>query len=146
MNTQLQAAIDWALSTDCFSDLARDIAQKSSRWTLSPKQEAVLLKIHGGVLAREAERQARVRAGVSAPIGRVPVVGQVTRVFTEESAYGTVTKVCVDLTTGAKVRGNAPGKATPAIGQRVSFTATFTASQRDLTVGYWSRAKDWEVK
>ena len=146
MNTQLLAAIQWATSPDCFSDLARDIAEKSSKYTLSPKQEAVLLKVHGSVLSREAERVSRIAAGISAPSDRRYVSGVITKVFEGETEFGFVRKVYIDLDSGAKVRGNAPSASTPIVGQRVTFKATFKVSDRDPSSGYWSRPTDWEVK
>lgn len=105
----IQKAIEWAISPACYSELATDIAKKSAKFELSPRQQEVLLKIHAGYTARQAAKQARLDAGIVAPSGRATVSGILTKVVQEESAWGTVTKVHLDLSTGAKTRGTLPG-------------------------------------
>lgn len=140
---EIQKAIEWAISPACYSELATDIAKKSARFVLSPRQQEVLLKIHAGFTARQAAKQARLDAGIVSPSGRATVSGILTKVVQEESAYGVVTKVHLDLSTGAKTRGNTPRDSVPVVGQEVSFTATFTPSQHDSSSGYFSRAVKW---
>jgi len=142
---QLQAAILWAGTSACYNELACDIAKKSTKWTLSDRQKEVLIRIHTGYLTRAAEKQARIDAGITAPTGRMYVVGTIMKIVDETTDYGPVRKLYLDLSNGSKVRGNAPRSSQPAIGQTVEFTATFTPSQRDPSMGWFSRAINWNT-
>ena len=144
VDPQLQAAIVWAASSECYNELATDIARKASaKWTLSDRQKEVVVKIHAGYLTRAAEKQARLDAGIKAPTGRVTVVGTIMKIVDETTDYGPVRKLYLDLKDGSKVRGNAPRFSNPVAGQVVEFTATFSPSQRDPSMGWFSRAVNW---
>ena len=146
MTIQEQVALEWAKSPECYSELARDIAAKSARYLLSEKQFAVLVKIHAGMLTREADRLTRIAAGIAAPDGRQNVTGTIVKVVEGSNEFGFFRRVYLDLDNGAKVRGNAPSAAVPQAGQKVAFKATFKVSDRDSSSGYWSRPTNWTVQ
>lgn len=138
-------AIAWALSSANTNHVARDIAAKSQRWTLSEKQEAYVLNAYKWAQARKEEAAAKAAAGITAPSGRQVVSGTVTKVTSQDTAFGWVTKVIVELPTGARVRGNAPSAVTPEVGQKVTFTATFNQADGDAAFAFWSRPSKWTV-
>ena len=139
------AAIEWALSGACTNPVARDIAAKSQRWTLSEKQMAYVTNAHKWATQRAEDAAAKAAAGITAPTGRQVVTGKVTKVTSQDTNFGWVTKVIVELPTGARVRGNAPSAVDPEVGQQVTFTATFSQADGDAAFAFWSRPSKWAV-
>jgi hypothetical protein len=139
-------AIEWALSAANTNHVARDIAAKSQRWTLSEKQEAYVVNAYKWAQQRKEEAAAKAAAGITAPTGRQVVTGKVTKVTSQDTNFGWVTKVIVELPTGARVRGNAPSAVDPEVGQQVTFTATFNQADGDAAFAFWSRPSKWSVK
>jgi hypothetical protein len=131
------------LSSACTNEVARDIAAKSQRWTLSEKQEAYVLNAYKWASERKSEAAAKAAAGIVAPSGRQVVSGTVTKVHKQDTDFGTVTKVMVDLADGSRVRGNAPSAITPKVGQKVRFTATFNHADGDSAFAFWTRPTKW---
>lgn len=138
-------AIAWALSSANTNHVARDIAEKSKKWSLSERQEAYVLNAYKWASERKAEAAAKAEAGITAPSGRQIVSGTVTKVTGQDTAFGWVTKVIVELSNGSRVRGNAPSAVTPEVGQKVSFTATFNQADGDAVFAFWSRPTKWSV-
>lgn len=138
-------AIAWALSSANTNETARDIAQKSQRWTLSERQENYLLNAFKWANDRQQQARDNAQKGIVAPTGRVAVVGQIVSVKRVEGFYGIVTKVIVELPTGARVRGNAPASSQPEVGQTVGFTARFTQADGDASFAFWSHPKNWKA-
>ncbi len=143
--TSTFAAIEWALSGACTNNVARDIAVKSQRWSLSEKQEGYILNAYKWAQARKEEAAAKAAAGIVAPTGRQVVSGTVTKVTSQDTNFGWVTKVIVELANGSRVRGNAPSAVEPEVGQKVSFTATFNQADGDPAFAFWSRPSKWSV-
>jgi hypothetical protein len=143
--TSTFAAIEWALSGACTNPVARDIAAKSQRWSLSEKQEAYVLNAYKWAQQRKEDAAAKAAAGITAPTGRQVVTGKVTKVTSQDTNFGWVTKVIVELPTGARVRGNAPSAVDPEVGQQVTFTATFSQADGDAAFAFWSRPSKWTV-
>lgn len=143
--TSTFAAIEWALSGACTNHVARDIAAKSQRWTLSEKQLAYVTNAYKWAQARKEEAAAKAAAGITAPTGRQVVTGKVTKVTSQDTNFGWVTKVIIELPTGARVRGNAPSAVEPEVGQQVTFTATFNQADGDASFAFWSRPSKWTV-
>ena len=139
-------AIEWALSAANTNHVARDIAAKSQRWTLSEKQEAYVVNAYKWAQQRKEDAAAKAAAGITAPTGRQVVTGKVTKVTGQDTQFGWVTKVIVELPTGARVRGNAPSAVDPEVGQQVTFTATFSQAEGDAAFAFWSRPSKWSVK
>ncbi len=138
-------AIAWALSSACHNATARDIAQKSQRWSLSEKQEAYVTNAYKWAMERKQEAAEKAAAGIVAPTGRQVVSGTITKVTQQYTQFGDVLKVIVELPTGARVRGNAPSAASPKVGQKVTFTATFDHAEGDAAFAFWSRPAKWTV-
>ena len=138
-------AIEWALSAANTNHVARDIAAKSQRWTLSEKQEAYVVNAYKWAQQRKEDAAAKAAAGITAPTGRQVVTGKVTKVTGQDTQFGWVTKVIVELPTGARVRGNAPSAVDPEVGQQVTFTATFSQADGDAAFAFWSRPTKWTV-
>ena len=139
-------AIAWALSGACTNEVARDIATKSQKWALSEKQEAYVLNAYKWASERKAQAAAKAAAGITAPTGRKVVSGKVEKVTIQDTFYGLVTKVIVELADGSRVRGNAPSAIRkPVAGQAVTFTATFDQADGDASFAFWSRPTKWKV-
>lgn len=145
ISTSTFAAIEWALSGACTNPVARDIAAKSKKWSLSERQLAYVTNAHKWATQRKEEAAAKAAAGITAPTGRQVVTGKVTKVTSQDTNFGWVTKVIVELPTGARVRGNAPSAVDPEVGQQVTFTATFTQADGDAAFAFWSRPTKWSV-
>lgn len=82
--------------------------------------------------------------GVTAPVGKHSVKGEVVSIKYKSSRFGGGYKMLVKLENGTKVYGTAPGgyDAEAAIhrGDEIEFSATFTKSD-DPTFGFFSRPK-----
>ena len=91
---------------------------------------------------REAERQAKVAAGVQCPAGKVTVAGTVVWSGWKDSDFGGAFKMIVESDEGWKVWATVPAKICGddgiAAGTKVQFDATVTVKD-DPTFGYASR-------
>jgi hypothetical protein len=129
-------AYTWAASVKTPAIVA-DIARKVKRYgKLSPGQLQVLNKI------RQEIGNPVVKG--KAPLGRTVISGTVVSTKPVSNAWGTVTKVLVELHQGVRVYGNAPAAVKPIKGQLVKFTATFTISATDAAFGYWTKPIQWK--
>jgi hypothetical protein len=123
----------------------RDIVTNLVKYgSLSPAQESYLQKLLVRIAerpAREAARKAEQEAAANCPTGRITVEGVILTMREQESEFGTVTKILVKHDTGYKVWGTRPGKDLweAKVGDRVSFKATVTPSDKDLKFGFYSR-------
>lgn len=87
--------------------------------------------------AEKAERDANSRP---APEGKIDVVGQVVKLTASENDYGTVDKMIVADDSGFRVYVTVPAAiASVKIGDRVSFTARLTRSDRDVDFAFGKR-------
>lgn len=145
-------ALAWARTG--INRTAADIASKLRSYGLSDNQRTFLQKLHSDDVARRA-----AATGV-APTGKARVSGVVlsAKVVTKPGfGYRApdvhVAQVLVDLGNGAKVWGNAPKEFINHLtfphscsidkGDRVSFNATFTPSDKDPLFGFWKRPTKW---
>jgi hypothetical protein len=100
-------------------------------------------------IARDAdllqERTQLIASGVTAPSGKQTIEGEIVGFKEVDSEWGISTKVIIKLDSGAKVYGTLPSKGGGAqIGDKVSFCATFTVSDKDTLFGFFSRPSKWE--
>jgi hypothetical protein len=126
----------------------RSMQEAVQQWgALTPKQEAAVEKWH----AKDSDRQAEKQISEDAPAlteGRRLIVGEVISAKQKyTSRYGgAVTKITVALDDGNKVWGTMPSALSEdAIkGERISFTATVTPSDRDEHFGFFKRPSEGE--
>lgn len=113
----------------------------------SDKQVAFVERLVGrltekqtGLDQREAESAALLASGATVPIGRQEVSGTVKSLKFVDNAYGGSLKMLVALDNGTRVYGTVPNSICDVHdGDRVTFTATFKASDRDPLFGFYSR-------
>jgi hypothetical protein len=119
-----------------------------SRGEISEKQIALVFKIARQEseraerrIAQAAEAAALAASGVRVPAGRGPVEGVILSVRAEDGAYGFQVKVLVQSDEGWKVWGTLPRSLwdDAAVGSRIAFKATTTASDDDPVFGFFSR-------
>jgi hypothetical protein len=106
-------------------------------------------KLQSGI-ARDAEliqeRQQLISSGVTAPSGKQTITGAILGFKEVENEWGHSTKVIIQLDSGAKVYGTLPSKGGNAqAGDKVSFCATFTVSDKDTLFGFFSRPSKWQT-
>jgi hypothetical protein len=143
-------AATWAANVEAcpaLSELAAidhhgDLVSKARRYAMTEKQQAYAAQLaerHRAAAAREQEAEARRAAGVTCPTGKQTVRGIVAGFKTQESRYGTVTKMIVRTAEGWAVYVTVPAGIDPARGDAVEFTATIERSDRDPLFGFGSR-------
>lgn len=131
---EMVPALDWAKDSD--HRIARDLYGKLRQWGLSEKQVWLLGKLFADSSAPQPEKGA-------APVGRQTITGVIKSTRTESNHFGMVRKVLVELPNLARVWGNAPSQGEVEVGRKVQFTATFSASDKDKSFGFWSRPAAW---
>lgn len=134
---------------------AHDVIGKLNQYgSLSERQVAAVLnslhqdKERGGREERRAQEKAQlIASGVTAPVGRVAVEGEVLSTRVDEGPYGAVCKWLVKLTNGTKVWSSVPASLAGENlrGSRVRFTATFEHSKDDPTFAFGSRPSKAEL-
>lgn len=129
----------------------QDVRDRFLKWgTLTERQaSAVVTSYH-----RENKNNEERENEESAPVveGKITVTGEVKTVYFKENAYGSRLVMIVKDDRGFKVWGSVPSsiqdvplKGSPELtrlldqGDRVSFTATVTKSDRDETFGFMKR-------
>jgi len=130
-----------------------DICAKLDKYSsISEKQISFAIDLFNKLqanIARDAEliqeRQQLISSGVSAPSGKQTVTGTIKGFKEVQNEWGYANKVIVQLDSGAKVYGTLPSKGQdPQIGDKVSFVATFTVSDKDTLFGFYSRPSQWK--
>lgn len=139
--------LEQALTTD--HHIVNDIRFRLlARGEISEKQVALVFKIAQQEaerverrLKQEAEAAALAANGVRVPTGRGTVEGTILSVREQEGAYGFQIKVLVQADEGWKVWGTLPRSLWDdvAIGARITFKASITASNDDPVFGFFSR-------
>lgn len=133
-------------------DILLDMGKKLTRYgKLSPKQESFAISLHqqckrkiAWASERAQEASVRLAQGIRAPQGRQQVTGTLVRQKTIQNDFGTAIKCLVELQDGSKVWGTKPSRSNAQDGAKVSFVATFTASQDDPSFGFYSRPSNWK--
>lgn len=88
----------------CEHYIVRSIAERFELYgTMSDKQAALVLKLHGESTRTEAQKTAHTAHLVTAPTGRVRFRGTVVSVKNQESDYGITTKLLIVV--GSKMSG-----------------------------------------
>ncbi len=86
---------------------------------------------------REIERQALIAKGVSAPEGKVTVIGEVIAQKWQENDFGGAMKMLVQAEEGYKVWVTRPTSIfNTEVGDKIQFTATLTQSREDVLFAY----------
>ena len=133
-------------------NILREMGDKLVRYhSLSPKQIAFAVKLHvegvekiknGEALA--SKQKALVEQGVRAPSGKLQITATVFSIKEVFNDYGPATKCLLDLGNGARVWGTVPSRAGHLQkGDKVTFSATFSVSDRDPLFGFYSRPTNW---
>lgn len=91
------------------------------------------------LVAREAEAQAKVDAGIKVPTGRVEITGTVTTTKWVDNGFGGSLKMRVESPEGWAVWGTVPSALDVEKGDTVTFTATVEPSRDDQTFGFYKR-------
>jgi hypothetical protein len=106
---------------------------------LSEKQLASVERM----IAKDAERAAQlaeVPEAPDVPEGKHNITGEIVKIATQESAYGAREVMTVRDDRGFRVWGTQPRALFSAQeGDRVTFTATLSPSERDSTFGFFKR-------
>lgn len=100
--------------------------------------------------ARDKQRLQEAQNAADCPTGRIDVEGVILSMREEESDFGTRTKILVKTDAGYKVWGTLPvvygesingrvEQLSPGKGDRISFRATVTPSDKDSKFGFYSR-------
>lgn len=98
-----------------------------------------LSEAQAAAVLRMAAEQANEPAPAPVVEGRVQITGTVRSTKWVDNAYGGSRKMLVVDDRGFKVWGTVPSALSVERGDRVSFTATVTASDDDETFGFYSR-------
>lgn len=110
---------------------------------LSEKQVAAFISSIARDLKRSADREAEaVMSIVIPPIveGKTTMTGEILSIKTHYSDFGACLKMLVKLNDGNKVWGTLPsGLDEAAVGDKVTFTATVTKSDKDDHFGFFKR-------
>lgn len=104
---------------------------------------AELAKRGALLLARKAEADAKLAAGIRCPSGRVTVEGTVATTKEVTSQWGTSTKCLIVSDEGWKCWGSLPKGADK--GDKVRFSATVEAKADDPLFGFYSRPTKVEI-
>lgn len=89
---------------------------------------------------QRAARDAAHESGEDVPEGRVVITGECLTFKWQESLYGNVEKMLVQDDRGFRVWGSVPASLSEAErGDRITFTATVTASDKDAKFGFFKR-------
>jgi hypothetical protein len=127
-----------------------DIVLKLIRFgSISEAQTGFLHKLVARIAerpAREAKRAEEQAAAADCPTGRVDFEGVIVSIRVDEGQFGTVTKILVKHDSGFKLWGTRPSGTYNAAtgmsadrGDRISFRATVTVSEKDSKFGFFSR-------
>lgn len=121
--------------TDESPAFVRDILNKASRFgSISEAQASAVRK----ALAPKPEQQEAEAKPV--PCGRVRLTGKILRIKSQDSPWGTQTKMLLQGD-GWKVYGTFPAGLEGNEGDEVSFTATVEAKPGEPSFGFFSRPK-----
>lgn len=121
----------------------RDIVGKLVQYgSISEKAEnflKVLLEKIDNRAVIAAHKAAEHEAAEVCPEGRVTVTGEILTTRVDESQFGSVIKMLVRDDRGFKVWGSMPGNLDAKRGDRVSFSANVTRSDKDDKFGFYKR-------
>lgn len=115
----------------------RDILDKARRW--GSISEAQANAVRKALAPKPAKEEQALLAPL--PVGRVKITGKILRVKTQDSPWGTQTKILVQNENGWKVYGTFPAGLEAGEGDEVSFTATVEAKPGEAGFGFFSRPK-----
>lgn len=117
---------------------------KYGKW--SEGQAAAVERIFQKDEEWERKRAAEREAALPVPTGRIVIEGQVLKIERRESDFGVQYKMLVKADDGWAVWGSQPkGLWDAEIGDRVRFTATIEASEKDPKFGFYSRPTKAEI-
>lgn len=133
--------VEFATTNGFYADLLRKL---TSYGTLSENQTAAVVRgmardrqYRAEKAAREATAAATPKA--NAPDGKATVRGVVVSTRLQESGYGDVIKMLVELPGLARVWGTMPAAITAKKGDEVEFTATFERKSDDPSFAFYKR-------
>lgn len=119
-------------------DFGKDLRERLDEFgALTERQTAAALRI--------AAEKATEPAPTPVVEGRIEIVGKVSTTKWVDNAYGGALKMLVLDDRGFKVWGTVPSALEVSQGDRVTFTATVTASTDDESFGWYKRPSKAEV-
>lgn len=149
-----EPGVNWPYEELTVKDIVGKLVQYGNISTNALSYLRVLVGKIGTRAQRQAEYDARRKDealnAADCPSGRIDLEGVILSMREQESDFGTVTKILVKTDSGYKVWGTLPvvygesinsrvEQLSPGKGDRISFRATVTPSDKDSKFGFYSR-------